>query len=137
MIEARNPPVDAKEAAIVGLVGALLRSVRDRRMLFVVLLIALVSIFATRAAIHHAADDAAPAAAMELHQDGVHSSGLDAIGVAFGVLLVFGLAFAVLGAASTAAARWSLVPGPRARWLPPPRWRPGPPCRAQLQCFLT
>jgi hypothetical protein len=118
-------------------VGGLLRSIRHRRTLFVIVLVALVSIFAARALIHHAADDAAPATAMELHQDGEHAVGLDAIAAAFAIALLSGLAFATPHPLPGSATRWSLGSQPPDEGLPPPRWRPGPPCRAQLQCFLT
>ena len=117
--------------------GGSLRSIRHRRTLFVIVLIALASIFAARALIHHAADDAAPAAAMELHQDGEHAVGLDAIAVAFGIALLFGVAFATPGNVSRLAIRRFGGSQRIDAGLPPPRWRPGPPCRAKLQCFLT
>ena len=118
-------------------VGGMLLSVRGRRTLAAVGLVVLVSVFAARAVIHHVADDAAPTSALVHNQAAEHAVELDAITLAFGIMLLVGLRFTASGA----------LPGPgvpRSAGLlfvrggaPPPSWRPGPMRRAQLQCFLT
>ncbi len=117
--------------------GGIFLAVRRRRRLVAVGLIALVSIFAARAAIHHVADDAASTYTLVHNQAVEHSVEFDAIPLVLAILLLVGLHCRASGALPESRLRRSpgllFIRG----GAPPPSWRPGQLRRAQLQCFLT
>lgn len=113
---------------------------RKRRWTVIVVLASLVALFALRAVVHHIAHDATSAAANTAHHEGADDRiGLDIAGTVTGVLLLAGFLAATRVGGSTPRI-WMVVMRrlrrPREP-LPPGRFVPGAPTRAELQCFLT
>jgi hypothetical protein len=106
--------------------------------LIVALLIALVTVFAAGAVVHHLADHGDTASAATHHSDGDHVDAICAVGAACGLALLLmglmGLGFARIPPPPHARRRHRQ----RARGGPlPGRFVFRPLRRADLQCFLT
>lgn len=115
-----------------------LLQIRSRQKLIVALLIALVTVFAAGAVVHHLADHGNTGSAATHHSDGDQVDAICAVGAAAcGLALLMGLmglGFARIPAPPHAR-RWHRQ---RARGgLSPGRFVLRPLRRADLQCFLT
>ncbi|MDX6378724.1 MAG: hypothetical protein QOE98_3027 [Gaiellaceae bacterium] len=113
--------------------------IRSRRKLIVALLIALVTVFAAGAAMHHLADHGDTTSAASHHSDGDHTDAICAAGAA-----ACGIALLLMGLIGLGFSRIPAPPVPRRRHrqrarggLSPGRIVFWPLRLADLQCFLT